>query len=172
MTETATGVPGWLSPRFAYGAMLEEHEASREAKEAETALARWREERTNQEVTRYLAERRAAGEPVSPMASAVVGVPDDPQECDSRARSALQFALGRFQSEYAAEVAWEKDHPRPLVGPPEQLHVFVDEPRLLAPAARSANGLRVFNRARRFHAVVAARRQLAAAEEARRDHRD
>jgi hypothetical protein len=167
MTETAaSGTPGWLPPRVAYGAMLEEHEEAREAKEAEAARARWREERTNQAVARYIAERRAGGEPVSPMTSAVIGVPDDQQECDSRARSALQLALGRFQSEYAEELAWEKDHPRPPAGPPEPLHVFIAEPRLPAPAARSATGLRIFNRARHFRDVLNARAALAAAQRA------
>src|SRR5947207_3229110 len=38
--------------------------------------------------------------------------------------------------------------------------------QLPAPAARSATGLRIFNRARHFHDLLAARRQLEAAEKA------
>jgi hypothetical protein len=76
--------------------------------------------------------------------------------------------------------AWRDGH-----GDPEPLHVFVAEPRLLAPAARSATGRKIATRARRFWDVLEARRKLAAAEVAaqaskddygfvceRRDHRD
>jgi hypothetical protein len=69
--------------------------------------------------------------------------------------------LGEDLHQAVGEVhhAWREGHGEPV-------HIEVGEPVIHTPAARSVTGRAIFNRARRFRDLLAARRQLERAERA------
>jgi hypothetical protein len=91
--------------------------------------------------------------------------------------TAMQLATGQVSGRSvadilaAASVAADRDDVitearlhRDGRGEPQRVHVEVAEPRIAAPAARSATGRAIFHRARHFRAVLEARKALERAE--------
>jgi hypothetical protein len=172
---TAVGGPapaGWgitaaqLPPRIQRRMIDADHDDRQAERDEKAARERRHEEAADRVVALGIAAAHARGEYPAPMELAAMRLPADDKERDARTRDAIDHVLAFQRAQYQRELAWEKDHPSPPAGPPEKLHVFFDEPRLPAPAARSATGRRIAARARRFGAVLEARKALAAAERA------
>jgi hypothetical protein len=165
----AAGLAAQL-PRRIQRRMIDVDQEDRRLERDEKAAREQRhEEACNRALAMAIASAEASGSYPGPVELATVRLPADDKERAERTQAAIQHVLDTQRAQYQRELAWEKEHPAPPAGPPEKMHAFVDEPRLLAPAARSAIGLRIFNRARRFHE---AQRAKAAAEAAERRHRD
>jgi hypothetical protein len=158
MTETAGwGTPAWLPPGVVRRQAQEDAREALESKRAAAERELRAEERHAAAMELYREQAEARGEVLDVMAMA---------RGEVRGRSvedilAAAVAASVVEDRCAEMRAWQQGH-----GEPEKLHVeFVDDPVLLAPAARSSIGLRIFNRARRFGE---AQRTRAAAEAAAR----
>ena len=155
-----------LPPRIQRRMIDADHDDRQAERDEHATRVRRHEEAADRALALAIAAAHARGEYPGPAELSQVRLPADDKERDERTRDAIQYVLDTQRAQWLRERDWERDHPPPPAGPPQRLHVFFDEPQLPAPAARSATGLRIFNRARHFHDLLAARRQLEAAEKA------
>jgi hypothetical protein len=150
------GVPSFLPPAVAARALRDDAREALEARRAEDERERRAEERHSAAMALYAQQAEARGEVLDVMAMA---------RGEVRGRSvqdilAAAVAASEVEDRRAEMWAWQQGH-----GEPERLHVDVGEPRLLAPAARSATAMAIFHRSRRFQDWLEKRK---AAEAARR----
>jgi hypothetical protein len=158
---TDTGINPGLPPQIQRRMMLGRPAEIKAEKELATAQAQRAEEACNTAMTVYLEAANARGEYPSPAQLAAAALPATGEERDRRLRDALQFSLDGYRAQYEQEQQWEKDHPRPPTGPPEPLHVFVDDPVIVASPIKRT----IASRSRHWQAW---REKVAAAEAARR----
>jgi hypothetical protein len=168
---TGWGITAQLPPQIRRRMIDADHDDRQAERDAEAERDRRYEEAANRALALGIASAHARGEYPAPMELATVRLPADDKERDARTQAAIQHVLDTQRAQYQRELDWEKEHPSPPAGPPERLHVFFDDPVLQppAPVARSAIGLRIFNRARRFGE---AQRTKEAAERAAAASRD
>jgi hypothetical protein len=149
------GIPPSLPPAIRMRmeqADAQERLADKEAEEQQEAR---REELRQRNLGLYAAQAAARGELISAVALAQGRV-------SGRTVTEILDA-GRMAGDQEDVVAAARAH-REGHGVPEPLHIEVGEPVLLQ--ARSAIGRKIFNRARHFADLMAARRELVAAEKA------
>ena len=160
MTETQVagwGVPGFLPPNVRRRMLRDDAREAREAKQAEAAREAQAEELHQRAMRLYAEQAELRGEVVTAMQLASGQVPGRPV---AAILEAARQAGDRDDAITAARLH-RQGH-----GEPERVNIEVAEPVLLAPAARSAAGWKIFNRARHFRDLLEARRQLEAAEKA------
>jgi hypothetical protein len=161
------GIAAQLPPQIQRRMIDADHDDREAERDEKAERERRHEEAADRVVALGIAAAHARGEYPAPMELAAMRLPADDKERDARTQAAIQHVLDTQRAQYQRELAWEKDHPRPPAGPPEKLHIeFVDDPNIIAPAARNATGLKIFHRARRFQRLVEARRELEQAEKA------
>ena len=157
MTETAGwGVPGFLPPRVARRMLQDDAREALAARQAEQEREQRAEERHSRAMTLYREQAEARGEEFSALALATGQV---------RGRSVQDILAAASAAADRDDMITEARLHREGHGDPEPLHVFVDEP-VLAGRSVTPTGRAIATRARRFRAVLDARRQLAAAERA------
>jgi hypothetical protein len=162
MTETAGwGVPGFLPPAVAMRARQADAREAIAARQAEDEQEAHREELRQRHLGLYREQAERRGELVSAVALATGQVPG---------RTVADILAAGAAAGDREDLVTEARLHREGHGDPEPLHVFVDEP--VIQQARSANGLRIFHRARRFRAVLEARKALTSAERAAEQSRN
>jgi hypothetical protein len=156
MTETAGwGVPSFLPPAVAMRMRQSDAHEATAAREAEAEREAHREELRQRHLGLYAQQAASRGELVSAVALATGKVP-------GRTVQEILHA-GSLAGDRDDVIAMARLH-REGHGDPEPLHVEVGEP--VIQQARSEKALRIFHRARKFRAVLEARRQLEQAEKA------
>jgi hypothetical protein len=151
-------VPGFLPPAVARRMARDDAREAIEARRSEADREAQAEERHERALDTYRQQAEARGEVLDVMALA---------RGEMRGRGVSEILASAAAAAAADDRrdemrAWRDGH-----GDPEKLHVFVGEPNIVtAPAARSATGWKIFNRARHFRDMLDARRQLEQAERA------
>ena len=164
MTETAGwgAAPSFLPPAVARRALRDDAREAVAAKQAEAERELLAEERHSRAMALYCQQAEVRGEEISALALATGQV---------RGRSVQDILAAASAAADRADVVTEARLHREGHGAPEPLHVEFGEP--VIQQARSETGRAIFHRARRFRAVLEARKALAEAERAAgatRDH--
>jgi hypothetical protein len=156
------GAPAWLPPGVQRRIAREDAAEARESRRAEAERETRVDEYRQRALAMYRDQAEARGEVVDALALARGEVPG------RSVQDVLAAAVAASARDDARESA--RLH-RDGHGDPEPVHVFVGEPRI-GTAARSEAGRKIATRARRFRAVLEAKRALAAAEAAAEASRD
>ena len=156
MSEVAGwGIPPWLPERVARRCVRDDATEAKAAREAELAREERAEARRAEVMAAYVSERHALGDSVDLMALAQGASPG---------RTIADILAAAVAAGDREDMVTEARLRRDGHGGPEPLHVEFGEPVLLQ--ARSETGRKIFNRARHFRDMLAARHQLAEAERA------